>query len=163
MDSAGVRHTNIQQSTLSDGTLQFIWPNGYAQIKRVSPGVVFFRKSGFFPQDTFEKLVVSFQNEIEAAGKVVMVCDCGRMENYDSAYRIKWTEFFRAHKGRVEAHIYLRSRFVRMGVAVVNMATGGVFTPHSSLGSLETVLARLVPSFKPSLLPAPVPAAPTTA
>ncbi len=146
--------TTMHQETMSDGTIQFEWPGGYAQVKRLAPGVLFFRKVGFFPASTYRSLVRPFQQELKAEQKLVMVCDCGDMTNYETAYRLSWTDWFKAGKGRVQAHLFTRSKFVRMAISVVNLVTH-VFTTHESHAELEDALRRHVPSFSPAMLPQP--------
>lgn len=147
---------SIREATQPDGTIEVIWALGHAQIKRIAPGVMFFRKVGHFPEDTYKYLVPPFQREIARSGSVCMVCDCGKMTGHDPLYRKAWTNFFKAQRGAVQAHIYLESAIVRMAITTVNLLTDGVFTTHSSIASLETVLRQRVPTYSPSMLPAPL-------
>jgi hypothetical protein len=145
----------VTTETLPDATIQIQWAGGYVQIKAMALGVIFFRKVGRFPDAVFQDIIVHFEREVARCTHLSMICDCADLDDYESAYRLHWTDWFKKSRGRVRAHIYARSKLVRMALNVVNL-TVPVFQAHESLEALNGVLRDLVPSFSPRMLPRPL-------
>jgi hypothetical protein len=146
-------HVEVAESTLPDGSHQFVWKEGYLQVKRVAPGVIFMRKVGDYHDDVFHTIIKPFNSEWNATKHLMVVCDAADMQGYTAAYRQLWTDWFRARRGHIKISIYMRSKLVRMAIAVVNMAVGDVFETCKNEEALHATLSRLVPSFHPSALP----------
>ena len=73
----------------------------------------------------------AFDRALESAGPVRMFFDVGRMHNYDSALRTRLTKRFLGDRARIGGiDIFVQSRIVAMGVAVANLALGGIIAAH---------------------------------
>jgi len=74
--------------------------------------------------------------------------DWTEMESYDSETRRLLTDWSLAHRAQfIEVHLAVRSRLVRMGVTVANLALGNFMVTHESVDTMEKAfletLARL--------------------
>jgi hypothetical protein len=70
--------------------------------------------------------------------------DLWDMEGYDSAVRVDLTQYFVKHRAFIGAlHTCTRSRIVRMGVTVANVALG-IVTQHEDRAAFEAALVRAV-------------------
>src|SRR5512139_2983256 len=70
------------------------------------------------------------------------------MESYDSETRKLLTEWSLANRAQmIEVHLTVRSRLVRMGVSVANLALGNFMQTHDTIETMEAAfldtLARL--------------------
>ncbi len=148
----------VESTKQPDGTLLVTWETGHAQIKRLAPGAVFFRKVGHFTAEAFPTLVAPFADELAQHKSVVMWCDCDDFETYGSGYRERWTEWFKsAPKGAIRAHILVRSAMVKMGVQVVNLAVR-IFEPYSKRDAFNAALKAALPALDLATLPKRLPA-----
>lgn len=69
---------------------------------------------------------------LRASGQLSLFFDLGEMPSYDSAMRVRWTEWVLQRKSSVNClHVVARSKLVTMGVAVANLALDGLITSHT--------------------------------
>ncbi len=100
----------------------------------------------------------AFERALEGAGPVRMFFDVGRMHNYDSPLRTRLTKRFLGDRARIAGiDIFVQSRIVSMGVAVANLALGGIIAAHPKrLGfnlALDDVLRKAgIASFSSGVL-----------
>jgi len=79
-------------------------------------------------------------------GRPVVFDDWECVTGYDSALRVKLTEWHKAHEDRMErTHILVGSRLLAMGVSVANLVMGGRLDVYASRREFEAQLARRVP------------------
>ncbi len=142
----------VTESVLPDGTRLFTWDRGYVQVKKLAPGVIFFRKAGYLVNPLYDAVIDIFTDEVESAGKLIMICDCYEFENYEAGYRQLWQDWFSKHKGSIRAPILFRSAFVKMGVQLVNMIVK-VFEPYSDEPAFLSGVANTWPQFQRDRLP----------
>lgn len=72
--------------------------------------------------------------------QLCLFLDCEALGNYDSQLRTELTSRFLPERGRIKAFdVLVKSRFVSMGVTVMNLALGGIL--HSSTERASFVAA----------------------
>ena len=75
--------------------------------------------------------------------RVTLLADFWSMPTYDSPLRLDLTSWLLDHRPRVaELHVLTRSRIVTMGVAVANLALGGLVTNHRTRAPFDEAVAR---------------------
>jgi hypothetical protein len=149
--------SELTRQSSPDGTLVFRWKTGYAQIKRMGPGIIFFRQVGYFPAHTFSELVKPFDDEAKKVGKLTMICDCDKMQSYEPNYRELWQNWFKAQsqRGGVIAYVSLKSPLVRLGVRMVNLVVR-VFEVHENSTAMVAAAAKAVNGFIVRAVPSPL-------
>jgi hypothetical protein len=107
--------------------------------------VLAMRLTGHLEAQVVPRFVAEFQRTWPGKLRAILI-DLGEMVGYDSAFRQGMTEWARRmvkDRGAV-MHIYVRSKIVQMGVAVANLALGGVLQVHPNRTALEQVAQRLL-------------------
>jgi len=90
-------------------------------------------------------------------GPVRWLGDYFEMDTYDSELRLQWTELVKKYE-YTSIELLMRSRLVAMGVAVVNLATGGVVKTYTDRAKFEAVVQQYgLPAKR--LMPAQLPGA----
>jgi hypothetical protein len=80
---------------------------------------------------------------IRTSAKIVFLLDFWDMPTYDSGMRTVMTTGVLKHRSSAEpSHVVTRSKLVGMGVAVANLATGGLFTIHSARVGFDLVVKK---------------------
>ena len=99
-----------------------------------------------YGDSSFAGPIIEQFNEVLGGKQPVQVFfEMSGMENYDSALRTRLTTHFIAHRAQLESlHVFTRSRLVAMGVAVANLALGGIITSHASLAAFQVALDRAI-------------------
>ena len=100
----------------------------------------------------FPRLSQFLEPQVGIRSGLAIIIDLSELATYDSGYRAGWTQWLHDHTARV--HLYSPSRIVRMGAAVVHLATDKI-TAYDSLSALYAFASKTVPGFAPSAIPAP--------
>ncbi|HWA73378.1 MAG TPA: hypothetical protein VG937_13625 [Polyangiaceae bacterium] len=89
-------------------------------------------------------LMVRRADTLIARTRMKFFFDFWQMPTYDSEMRTEWTGFLVTHRARVdEIHVVARSKLVAMGVAVANLALGGIIKSYPApTGPFERALNR---------------------
>jgi hypothetical protein len=83
-------------------------------------------------EDFVSPIAEAFDQVLGNEGSVRMYFDVGRMHTYDSGLRTRLTARFLRDRGRIERiDILAQSRIVAMGVAVANLALGGLIASYT--------------------------------
>jgi hypothetical protein len=78
---------------------------------------------------------------IRAGTKITILVDFWEMLTYDSGVRTSMTNWSLAHRASIASvHVLTRSKLVAMGVAVGNLALGGLLKPYSTRASFDVLL-----------------------
>jgi hypothetical protein len=86
-------------------------------------------------------LLTRFDALTDSFGPIHIFFDLSALENYDSALRTRVTQHFQREVERIGSlHVCARSKIVAMGVAVVNLALGGIITSHRERSELLAVI-----------------------
>ena len=112
-------------------------------------GIVVYRVEGFADVELFRLLLPDLQAALTQAGSIEFFADAGRMDAYDSQFRIGWVNWFiKNKKNFVDIHVLVQSKLGRMGVSVANLATGGMLRSYDSVASFDAALRKRVPTWK---------------
>ena len=142
------------RSVNEQGTVVVEWPRGYAQHRSLGPSACFLRVAGHAQEGLLPLHWKFFGTHLGGRSDLLLVIDLTALQAYDSGYRTGWTSWLREHPAQV--HLYSPSRIVRMGAAVVHLATEKN-TASESLRDLYAFAAKAVPGFTESAIPAPRP------
>jgi hypothetical protein len=145
--------TRIEKSREPDGTEVYLWDRGYVQLKKLGPGVLFFRKAGYLVNSLYDAVIETFTQELANSGSLVIICDCRDFENYEPGYRQRWGNWFMSNRGRVKAPILVQSTLVKMGVQIINMLVH-VFEPFASEEAFLAGVKEVWPPFDRAAVPA---------
>ncbi|WP_236605108.1 hypothetical protein [Sandaracinus amylolyticus] len=140
------------RSTNEHGTVVVEWPRGYAQHRSLAPGACFLRIGGHALEGLLPFHWKFLEPHVGARSGLTVIIDLTDLQTYDSGYRAGWTQWLREHPAQI--HLYSPSRMVRMGAAVVHLATDKI-TAYDSLGALYAFASKSVPGFAASSIPAP--------
>jgi hypothetical protein len=119
----------------TSGTLRLRW-NGRGAIETTV------REHG--GEELVDIVTQRMESSLREAQRVQLFFDLGAMHSYDSAMRVRWTEWLKKHLSQVDRlDVIARSKIVTMGVAVANLALGGIITVHSGhQGSYDAALSE---------------------
>jgi hypothetical protein len=95
-------------------------------------------------EDLVDIVTQRMDSVLRDGGRIVLFFDLGEMHSYDSAMRVRWTDWLKRHLSQVESlDVVARSKLVAMGVAVANLALGGIITVHAERrGTYEALLLK---------------------
>lgn len=78
-----------------------------------------------------------------AHAKITILADFCCLPTYDSAFRVIEQEWIIKNRASLEPiHVLVSSKIVAMGVAVANLAMGGLMTSYSTRASFDSVVAK---------------------
>jgi hypothetical protein len=83
----------------------------------------------------------AFDQALESSGSVRMYFDVGKLHKYDSPLRTRLTTRFLRDRGRIAGiDILVQSKIVSMGVAVANLALGGLIKSYARRPDFDSAL-----------------------
>jgi hypothetical protein len=112
-------------------------PKGEMRAWSPAPGLVVLRLTGHLETEIAPQFISQY-GKLWPSGVRLVVADLDEMVGYDSAFRVKMTEWARGVlNGGAVFHVSVRSKIVQMGVAVANLALGGRVRVHPNRAALE--------------------------
>jgi len=118
-------------------------PQSSATITRKYPKVVVIEFKGRMDRDAVPFIVGALEKEF-AVADTHSFWDLENLEWYHSAIRKECTSVILRHRKNVAAvHAFSHSTLVNMGVAVANVALGGMIRSHPDRASFERAMERL--------------------
>jgi len=126
------------------GGEELVGKTGTVVVTSPMDGVVVLRMSGNVTKEVVPS-VVALVGKMFAANPIptTYFYDLWDMSAYDSALRVELTNWHLAHRDTLKAlHAVARSRIVRMGVTVANLALGKI-TSHDNRSTFEAALRKL--------------------
>jgi hypothetical protein len=85
------------------------------------------------------------QQRIAEGRRIFMFIDASQLASYETAFRTRWGDFLKAHKGSIDGvHILFASKLVQMGIVIVNGLTGGSIVPYSDRAAFDRARAEVV-------------------
>ena len=118
----------IRRETASDGAIVVRWERGDYRVASPAPGFVAGRLVGYGTEEVAEAIIQDFTPLFPEGKKTHLFADWYEMTGYDSRARFVLTDWMLDLRPRVgECHFLVKSRLVAMGVAVANIALGGLF------------------------------------
>jgi hypothetical protein len=139
------RRTSLADSRFLEGpegqTIE--GPNAVAFLSRPTPNVLHLMMRGRIGAEHAERIVVAFEQALCAGEPVHLFADMGDLEDYHSTLRIKVVEVFKRRRACVlSVHAFSKSRIVGMGIAVVNLAIGGIVQHHATRAAFDAALRK---------------------
>ena len=101
--------------------------------------------SGYGEGRFADPIIAALDEALTGRGPVLFFLELSTMENYDSTLRTRLTAHISQNRPRITGvHVLARSRLVAMGVAVANLALGGMITNHENLAAFQAALDRAI-------------------
>lgn len=121
---------------------KFTTPRGELEWSFPSDSVVVHRYKGVMTAEMVQYSRGSLEAAVATGNQITLFMDAYDSGDYESAFRVEGTEWFRAHRKQVpNIHILHRSAIVTMGLSVFNLALGGGVVAHKTRESFEAALA----------------------
>jgi hypothetical protein len=120
----------------------FKWTLGEMRLWVPAPHIVFCTMIGHGQASVMDAFAAAAPPAPESRTQYLLY-DLWELENYESALRQRMTRWVLDRRPRVVAlHCLLRSRIVAMGVAVANLALGGIITSHTTRAPFQAAFER---------------------
>lgn len=116
-----------------------VWstPRGELHCWQLAPGSFVVKMSGHLEKELARRFAADFDRAHPGSLDAIFF-DGGEMSGYDSAFRVGMTEWAMGVKKRTKTlHVWVQSKLVQMGVAVANLALGGVLRVHATRAAME--------------------------
>lgn len=127
----------------ADGSERWSSPFGQLTVRHPAPGVVVFVEVGALDILFVEPILLHSNRALEGARSVEVFVDCYDLTSYDPEVRNASSRWLRRNASRVAAqHMLVRSRFTKLGLAVVSLAFGGLIHGHHERASFDAALAQ---------------------
>jgi hypothetical protein len=96
-----------------------------------APGIVLVQLTGYGEEEYASHIINAIDSGLESGARLKMFYDMEAVSSYDSALRTKLTSRFLECRKEIDALVVIaRSRLVSMGIAVANLALGGIIKLH---------------------------------
>lgn len=117
---------------------------GSLEITAPSPGVLLVRFDGHARAPIADAIIRALDTAIAAHGTVTVFDDWYSATGYDSAVRLKLTEWTRRNAAELRGtHVLVGSRLIAMGLSVASLALGKHFHTYSDRAIFEAALAAI--------------------
>ncbi len=118
-------------------------PLGELDIWVPSASLVLVRMTGVGDARFAGPVLEHFDAAAKAGAPVHLFVDFQRLDTYESGLRTRATAHLGGQRQNIGGlHVLVRSRLVAMGVAVANLALGGIIRAHSQRASFSEALDR---------------------
>jgi hypothetical protein len=115
---------------------------GSLEITSPSPGVLLVRFVGHARSPIADAIILALDAAVAAHGSVTVFDDWYGATGYDSAVRLKLTDWTRRNAAALRGtHVLVGSRLIAMGLSVASLALGKDFHTYSNRVVFEAVLA----------------------
>ncbi|HLL52342.1 MAG TPA: hypothetical protein VK447_02290 [Myxococcaceae bacterium] len=131
----------VQRESLPEGVTRFKGKMGEALFSTPAPAVALVRYKGHADEALYEPISGEMNALLQRVPKVTLFVDFAECGSYDTDFRARWTEWFRANAPKlVGSHILQKSALVKMGIQLVNLIIGQVLTPVTDPAEFERQL-----------------------
>ena len=128
------------------GAVVYTTPRGELCTWMPAPGIHVVKMTGYLEKEVAPRFAADFDRAHPGPLKAIFF-DGGAMTGYESGFRIGMTDWAKGVKNRTDTlHVWVQSKLVQMGVAVANLALGGVLRVHASRTAMETAVRAVVDS-----------------
>lgn len=132
-----------ERSPGSDLLFKIDAPRGRAEVDLRTPGVADISYAGLATTELVEPILRKLDDWIAPGKTVTLYIDASTLKSYDTAFRTRWTDWFRANRAKLLAvHILFQSKIVEMGISIANSFVGGFLVPWSNRPAFEASLAQ---------------------
>jgi hypothetical protein len=127
----------------ADGSERWSSPFGQLTVSHPAAGVLVFVEVGSLDIRFVEPIILHSNLALEQAPAIEVFVDAYDLVGYDPEVRNAASAWLRRNAARVLAqHMLVRSRFTKMGLAVVSLAFGGLIHGHHERTSFDAELAQ---------------------
>jgi hypothetical protein len=127
----------------ADGSERWSSPFGLLTVQHPAPGVLVFIEAGSLDIRFADPIILHSDRALTEARTVEVFVDAYDLVGYDPEVRNAASGWLRRNASRVSAqHMLVRSRFTKMGLAVVSLAFGGLIHGHHDRKSFDAELAQ---------------------
>jgi len=120
---------------------RFADERGSLEITAPHPGVLLVRFDGHARAPVADAIIVALDAAVAAHGYVIVFDDWYGATGYDSAVRLKLTDWTRRNAAELRAtHVLVGSRLIAMGLSVASLALGKHFHTYSNRAVFEAAL-----------------------
>ena len=125
---------DVTRAQHGPGSVEFWFPR---------PDVAMGRYTGTPTAELYPPVIEAMTRRLRTERALHVFADLSAIDGFDSAFRERWTEWFRGHRAQVAGvHILFHSRLVAIGIALVGVALGGQVHTYSSREDFEKALRR---------------------
>jgi hypothetical protein len=118
---------------------------GELEIYRLRAHVVCLRMIGNVEQPAAKVIESTLAAAFKGGKRLQTFWELGELVSYHSDVRIYSTNVLLANRSQLESlHTYSTSKVVAMGIAVANLALGGIITAHKTRDSFDQALRRAI-------------------
>lgn len=133
----------MEHKRIDGSTEQWIDERGKLEITSPRPGIVVERFEGYALLPMADAIIGRLGEEIARHGEIIVFDDWGDATGYESAVRLRLTEWTRAQGAQVrDTHIFVRSKLLAMGISVASMTLNKHLHSHASRSSFDAALAK---------------------
>lgn len=134
---------------MSDGSHLYVAKDGEVQVTRLGAGLLHMRLKGHATSDMHGSVIALFDKELETGKQLTFFVDGYDFESYEGAFRTDWIQWLKKNPTKVQKiPMLVRSVMVRMGMQVVNFATGNMLEPYSDRSAFEDAVRQHAPRWK---------------
>ncbi|HEU4406147.1 MAG TPA: hypothetical protein VFS43_12860 [Polyangiaceae bacterium] len=127
------------------GELGWATDQGEVRVSEPAAGVVLFVEKGYLGAAFVEKLIGVYERSVEGGGRPHVFIDGGFLTGYEPPLRADLTTWLRKNRGRLgSVHVLVRSRIVKMAIAVSNLTLGGMMHTYNERGPFQIALNQAV-------------------
>ena len=135
----------VEREQLPGGAIRFKTKKGEAVYSTPAPAVVLVRYKGHAEEELYPPISDAMNAILQRVPKVTLFVDFEELGSYDTAFRTRWTEWFRANAKRLEgSHILQKSALVKMGIQLVNLFVGEILTPVTERADFQRRLEETI-------------------
>lgn len=123
------------------------WRYGDAslRVRRPSPGVVVYMFSGKMPAELIPQIRAIAEEALRAEQQISLFFDSEEMSGYHPEFRSQMTAWHEELKDVTRyAGVLVRSRIIKMAIAIASLVTGGKLVSYADRRSFETAIQKAV-------------------
>jgi hypothetical protein len=122
----------------------FTWADGEMRLWTATPRVLLVTMMGMGSASVMPAFTAAAPRP-PADGRHWLFFDVYLLENYESALRVQMTRWVDARRATLaELHVLHHSKLVAMGVAVANLALGGIINSHTRRATFQSEFDRVL-------------------
>jgi len=119
----------IRESGLSGGQTRYKTRLGEVVWSTPAAGVVLVRYQGHAEVALYDPISQEMEAQLSRFSKLHLFVDFEELASYDTEFRTRWTEWFRRNRSNLlDAHVLQGSALVKMGIQLVNLFVGELFS-----------------------------------
>lgn len=119
--------------------------HGHVEVIELAPAVFVTRYFGTAPLIVVEPVLTRFNARLAAGHRISLAIDAADLAFFEAAFRRRWTEWMRSHKGDLDdVYLLFSSRLVMMGAALVNATIGPTIESFTDREQFDTAIRAAI-------------------